>query len=99
MDYEIVFSSDVQTEMQESYDWYEEKQSELGERFIDVIESSVFAITRHPEAFQVRLNNFREYVVPKFPYLIVYEIVPEKKTIYILHVFNSYLKPDKKRKV
>lgn len=35
MDYEIVFSSDVQTEMRESYDWYEEKQSGLGERFIE----------------------------------------------------------------
>jgi len=97
MDYEIVFSSYVETEMQESYDWYEGKQPGLGERFIDIIESSVFAIANHPEAFPIRINNFREYVVPKFPYLIVYEVVSGRKIIYILHIFNSYLKPERKR--
>jgi len=97
MDYEIILSSGVQAEIQQSFDWYEEKQPGLGERFISIIESSILVISRHTEAFAIRIHNLREYVVPKFPYLIIYEIVPEKNVIYILHVFNSYLKPEKKK--
>lgn len=98
MDDKIVFSSSIEAEMQESCNWYEEKQLGLGERFIDVIENSIFAISQYPEAFPIRANSFREYVVPKFPYILVYEIVKDKNLIYVLHIFNTYLKPEKKQR-
>lgn len=53
-------------------------------------------ISKFPEVFAIRTNTFREYVVPKFPYVIVYEIIPKENLIYILHIFNSYLSPEKK---
>ncbi|MBC6109701.1 type II toxin-antitoxin system RelE/ParE family toxin [Pedobacter fastidiosus] len=99
MNYIIIFSSSVEAEIQQSYDWYEEQKSNLGERFLNIIESSIQAISKYPEAFPLKLGTFREYVVPKFPYVIVYELIPEKGLIYILHVFNTYLNPNRKREV
>jgi hypothetical protein len=96
MEYDAVFSSHVKDELQESYDWYEGKQLGLGERFPTIIERAVSTICRHPAAFSIKLNKFREYPVPKFPYVIIYEIVPDKGVVYILHVFNTYLNPKKK---
>jgi len=96
MDYNVVFSSLVTLEMQQSYDWYENQQSGLGERFLNIIEKSILVISKYPEVFPIRINRFREYVVPKFPYVIIYEFVPDKNLIYVLHVFNTYLNPEKK---
>lgn len=96
MNYNIVFSSLVALELQKSYDWYEDKQSGLGEQFLNMIEKSVSVISKYPEAFPIRRNSFREYVVPKFPYVVIYELIPDKNLIYVLHVFNTYLNPEKK---
>jgi len=96
MDYKVIFSSYTVDELKDSYGWYEEKQAGLGERFLNIIESSVLSISKHPEAFSIRVNRFREYVVPKFPYVIVYELDHKNGLIYILHIFNTYLNPKKK---
>lgn len=96
MNYIIIFSSSVEAEIQQSYIWYEEQKSNLGERFLNIIESSIQTISKYPDAFPVKAGGFREYVVPKFPYVIVYELIPEKRLIYILHVFNTYLNPNRK---
>lgn len=44
----IIFSSLAQTELEESYDWYEDKSVGLGGRFADVIYQSAQKIAKHP---------------------------------------------------
>lgn len=77
--------------------WYEMQKSGLGERFIGIIERSISLISNHPEFYPVKVGVYRQYVVPKFPYVIVYELLPTENLIYILHIFNTNQHPDKKR--
>lgn len=96
MGYTIIFASVVKAELQVSYDWYEEQKLGLGEHFLNIIEVSLSSIANQPLFYPVKFANYRQYVVPKFPYVIIFEIVEEFNTIYILHVFNTN-RDDKKK--
>lgn len=89
MSYTIVFASIVKDELQVSYNWYEEQKLGLGEHFLMIIEGSVSSIANHPFFYPIKFSHYREYVVAKFPYVIVFEIIEENNIIYILHVFNT----------
>jgi len=92
----VIFSSSAESEIAESYNYYEQKQPLLGDKFIGCIELAADTISENPEAFPIKLKNYREYVVPVFPYLLIYEYIPEKKMIYILSVFHTSRNPDNK---
>ncbi len=92
----LVLSSLAEMELKESYDWYEAQQQGLGERFLSYVEDSIASISNHPESYPVKVGPYRQYVVAVFPFVIVYEFVPDKRLVYILHVFHTSQKPDKK---
>ncbi|MDQ3681961.1 MAG: type II toxin-antitoxin system RelE/ParE family toxin [Bacteroidota bacterium] len=67
-----------------AFAWYEDKQKNLGERFIKAVRQKIEEIILHPEAYGSRSNKtFREAKVEFFPYLIVYKINKRTKEIYI----------------
>lgn len=98
MAHSVIFSSLAQIEVQEAYSWYEDKQRGLGERFVDIIEEAIRIISNTPESFPVKVNQFRQYPLLKFPYVVIYEFDPKEDVIYVLHIFNTYQDPNKKLK-
>ena len=96
MGHPIILSSLAQLEIQEAYSWYEGKQNGLGERFIAIIEEAINIISTTPESFPIKIKQFRQYPILKFPYIIIYEFIPKEDLIYILHIFNTHQDPDKK---
>lgn len=92
----VVFSSASKNELKESFEYYESKQTYLGDRFLSFIEDSIKTISQNPEAFPSKIRSFRECVVPVFPFLILSEYIPEKNIVYILCVFHTSRNPDKK---
>jgi hypothetical protein len=66
----------------------------LGETFLEVIEYNIANIQNNPTHFQVRHVPYREAIVRKFPFVIIYEIIDSKVIIYA--VFNTFLNPEKK---
>jgi len=89
----VILSSVAEMELQESYEWYEYKQAGLGERFLGQIEASINAIVLNPELYPIKIRSFRQYVVSKFPYIIVYELISEQRLIHILHIFHTDRNP------
>ena len=50
MSYSLVFNTEVETDVKEAYDWYEEQQSGLGDRFEAAIEHQLSSILKNPQA-------------------------------------------------
>jgi len=92
----IKISSIAQNELEDSSEWYEEQSIGLGDCFADVIYSSINSIVKTPEAYQNRKGNSREYVVDKFPFIIVYRFLKKENTIYVLHIFHTSRHPKRK---
>jgi len=57
----------------------------LGEKFLVFIDNALHLIALSPERFPVKRQSYREFVVGKFPFVIVYEYLEEKQTIHVLH--------------
>jgi plasmid stabilization system protein ParE len=96
MDCQIILSTEYIKEIEESFQWYENRSSGLGAKFIEVIDKTINLIMLNPEGYPQKTSPYREIAFMKFPYIIVYEFIKEENIVYILHVFHSKRSPLKK---
>jgi plasmid stabilization system protein ParE len=89
----ITFSTIAQEEFEKSVLWYEGNSVGLGRRFADAIDQAIKAISLNPEAYIKIKSEYRQFVVDKFPFVIIYEIFERKSTINILHIFHTSRNP------
>ncbi len=94
--YTAIYSSRAQKELAHSWDWYEERQQGLGDRFVHEIIRHEQLITQNPERYPARHKSYRETPVPVFPYLLIYRVNKKKKLVYIVSVFHTSINPKKK---
>lgn len=94
--YSAIFSSKAQKEIAESWNWYEDRQPGLGDRFLKEIADHVRKIELTPTRFKIRFKSYRETPVPVFPFLIIYRISEKKKIIRIVSIFHTSRNPKKK---
>jgi plasmid stabilization system protein ParE len=94
--YAAIFSRRAQKEIAESWDWYEDRQLGLGDRFLKEITDHVRKIEQTPNRFPTRFKSYRETPVPVFPFLIIYRINEKKKIIRIVSIFHTSRNPKKK---
>ena len=96
LSYFIIFSSRAQKEIASAWDWYEERQQGLGDRFIQEVVRKAQLIEQNPERYPTRYNSYKETILSTFPFLIIYRINKRKKSIRIVSVFHTSLHPKKK---
>jgi mRNA-degrading endonuclease RelE of RelBE toxin-antitoxin system len=97
MNYRVELFPAAIKEMDESAYWYEKCVDGLGEDFINIVYKSFGVIALNPLAYPKK-KSYREFLVKKFPYLIIYEISEKKRVINVLHVFHSSRNPKFKYK-
>jgi toxin ParE1/3/4 len=71
---EAIFHPEARAEMSESFDFYESRLDDLGVRFLSAVEQTVERISTHPEAGAPLAGDFRNRIVPGFPYNIIYRV-------------------------
>ena len=96
MIYQVEFLLKAKTELINAWEWYEERQPGLGDRFKKQVYNCVDDISQNPKRFPERRKNYREAVVKIFPYLLIYRIHHRRKTIAIVSVFHTRRLPRKK---
>lgn len=75
MKYTYWLHGKIQKDLNEGFAWYEDKLKGLGYQFLNAVESRITEIIEQPESFGSKGNpNYREALVKKFPYIIVYTI-------------------------
>lgn len=96
--YSSTLSSRAQKEIAESWEWYEERQQGLGDRFFGEVMSRIHQIEQNPKRYPNRNKTYKETIIETFPFLIIYKINKEKKQIQVLSVFHTARNPRKKYK-
>lgn len=94
----VIISSRAQKEIAQAWNWYEDRQQGLGDRFVKEITTVFGKIETNPLRFPKRYKTYHEAVVSVFPYLIVYKVLKRQKTIQIVSIFHTSLDPKKKLK-
>ncbi len=92
--YSLVFKPRAISMAKQAYDWYEEKQSGLGNIFFDELEACYDKIETWPTAYTKIKKDFRHIVLKTFPYVVVFKIIKQDVVIYA--VFHTSQNPRKK---
>jgi plasmid stabilization system protein ParE len=80
-------------ELIEAWEWYEEIQEGLGDRFRDEIDVSLRYILNNPFYFEIKSKEYREASTKIFPYLIIYQVQEASKLVIVVSVFHSSRNP------
>jgi len=91
----VVFTPRADQEILSAIDYYNEKQTGLGDRFNYELQISIGYIAIWPEKSSKRYKNARAVLINKFPFLIFYTYHSKEQSIFILSVFNTYQNPKK----
>ena len=70
------------------------KVQDVGIRFYKTLEDHIEIIAKAP-FFQVRYKDYHALPIRKFPFILLYFINEETKTVFIMSVFNTFLNPRK----
>ncbi len=98
MKYEVIVKSEAREDIKQAMAWYEEKSNGLGEEFVEVILDYATYLSTNAHTHPKVNGEYRELLVKKFPYVIVYRIV-EDNLILILGVIHTMKHPaSRKRK-
>ena len=84
--------------IQKAYSWYENELIGLGEEFLDEWESLANHISIYAESYPKKYKSFRQTVLKRFPYVVIYEIEGKQVVIYnVINMKRSTKKRFKKR--
>ena len=88
---EIEFHPDVATDIKESFDWYQKQADGLGDDFLNELESAYQAVSELPGTWPKFQNNFRRFLLSKFPFSIIYRA--NNELVYVVAVMHNSRKP------
>jgi toxin ParE1/3/4 len=78
MNHRVVFRPVAEREMLEAERWFEERHSELGQRFRDSIDATIERIRQFPLAFQGVHGDKRRAMVPHFPHALYFRLIDDQ---------------------
>lgn len=94
--YSATYSSRAQKEIAKAWEWYEDRQQGLGDRFINELTRRVQLLEQNPNRYPTRYKSYKETPVPVFPFLIIYRINKRKKSVRVVSVFHTSINPRRK---
>lgn len=89
---QIEFLAIAHDELGDAYRYYNRQRAGLGGEFVAEIRASAKRLARYPEASPLQEGEIRKYLLPRFPYKLLYAIRGEK--IVVIAVAHQHRDPD-----
>jgi len=90
--YDLFFRPEIDGELISGYNWYEEKAKGLGEDFLRIFYACVSDIQRNPLFYSKVHNDFRRFLLRRFPYAVYFRI--EGDQIIVFALFHCARNPE-----
>ena len=87
----ILIHEEAEEEIRSTAFYYESIRAGRGDIFLQGLSEALEQVKRHPLAWATFEDEYRRYLMPHFPYGIIYRI--EEDFIYVLAVMNLHRKP------
>jgi plasmid stabilization system protein ParE len=85
------FHPEARVELNDSVDYYEDRQLGLGFEFLQEVNRTIQRIIEFPEAWTLVSKNARRCLMDRFPFAVIYQI--RKNEIFIVAVTHLARKP------
>lgn len=87
----LLVDTEALVEARNAAAFYEDSQPGLGKAFLADVEAATEEIARHPFMWRRIKGRFRRYLIPRFPYGLIYAV--QGKTVYVAAVMHLKRKP------
>lgn len=87
----VVLDPEAKEEAREAARFYEDSRAGLGQQFAEALDDALAAIRERPKLWRRIKGRFRWYILPRFPYAVIYAI--EAECIYIAAVAHTSRRP------
>jgi plasmid stabilization system protein ParE len=87
----VIVEPEAEADIDEAYEWYDDRRPGLGEDFLLCIEAALEAIGERPKSFPVIHAQTRRTLVRRFPYLVLFVEMPA--VITVVGVFHTSRNP------
>jgi hypothetical protein len=92
--YKLEITKRARNSINLSYNWYEERRSELGSEFLLAVEASLNILKRDPFIYRIRYSDsIRAALLKRFPFLVYYKINGSSVIILAVMHFKQDSKP------
>ncbi|MGH2574722.1 MAG: type II toxin-antitoxin system RelE/ParE family toxin [Ignavibacteria bacterium] len=91
MNFELIVRPDAESDIEEAYEWYEERSKGLGEEFINEVDDCLLRIQTNPNIYSKVYKKTHRGLLKKFPYGIFYII--QRNKVVILGCFHFKRSP------
>ncbi len=89
----VRFTAAARRELADAIEYYEGRQTHLGERFLAAVEATAERIKRHPRMWASVSSNVRRCLVPGFPFALFYRV--SEPDVHILAVADLRRDPQR----
>lgn len=100
MPFEVIVKSEAIDDAAAAFQYYNQVSPDLGARFLEALEKRLLHLSEHPYNYSFIDESdkkiFRDVRLPRFPYVIVYEVCTMQVIVYSVH--HSRGNPAKKLK-
>jgi hypothetical protein len=93
----LYFLPEVEEDVIAGYEWYESKNSGLGDEFLHMVYAKAGEISRNPLVNSKVHHEFRRQLIRRFPYAIYY--IAEEKDVIVCGIFHCARDPGQIRKI
>ncbi|MVN20681.1 type II toxin-antitoxin system RelE/ParE family toxin [Mucilaginibacter arboris] len=94
--YKLVVLPKADNEYYNALNWYGLQQNDLPAKFAADVEISIGSVLRNPESYQQFKRGYRQALMEKFPYFIIYSINKKEEVITIVSIFHTSRHPKQK---
>lgn len=96
MKFTLVIPGIVEEEIDEAAAYYNKKQEGLGDRLYKDLTETLSFVEKSPLSFQKSRKDYRQALLKRFPYLVIYKVYENK--ILIFRFINARKHPVKRYK-
>lgn len=72
--YEIVVHESAEEDLNAAAVFYESRETDLGKEFLEELSQGFHRITENPFSYSIHFDEYRRYLMGRFPYGVVYRI-------------------------
>jgi len=98
MPFTVVVKEEAHQDTIDAYNYYEQKQPGLGERFLETLLERYTDLSTQPSHYshieEDPLKVLRDVRLKRFPFVVVFEITDTEVIVYAVH--NTYRQPGNK---
>lgn len=94
--YSLILLEEAKQEWFDAALYYEAKQKGLGDKFTIALEEYFDIISKTPKHYKKIKRKYRQVLIKRFPFLIIYRMDEAQQAVVVVSVFYSRRNPNDK---